>query len=305
NGSPSTSGSIGGRGRSRCRRRLPIVRLWYGRQRRRTEPPASLRRERIRLWPVRRRAGAVHLFRRRPRWRHNFGTRCGAWPARRRRDSSSRWRRRRQRSWRARQMRRVGDGGRRRGEACARTWKYAAHEHGDRRLAAECGACLECYSCFTSQGEDGIELYGAADGGGASGKGHDDGDGQDDREEHGLDGNLRVEDGAADLAGEQRSGGESGNAADEREEECFRKEDRRDREIACAEGFHQTDFDAPLIDGRGHGGGNGEGGCVKGGERDQQHESLDAREHGTFVLRDLADLLSVRMRDDFLQLVGN
>ena len=116
------------------------------------------------------------------------------------------------------------------------------------------------WSSFTSQGEDGIELYGAANGGGASGKGHKNGDGQDDREEHGLDGNLRVENRPADLARQQRSRGKSGNAADQREQQRLRKKDRRDREIARAESFHQTDFYAALIDGRGHGSGNGKRG---------------------------------------------
>src|SRR5271157_5602433 len=71
-------------------------------------------------------------------------------------------------------------------------------------------------------------------------------------------------------------------------------------EIARAEGLHQTDFNAALEDGRGHGGRNRESGSKKGGERDQQHQPFDAREHSAFVLRDLADLLRVRMRDDFL-----
>src|SRR5208282_87870 len=226
-------------------------------------------------------------------------TRCAAWPARRRRDSSSRWRRPRQQSWQAVLRRRVCDGGQRRAATCARTWKYAAPEHGDWRPASEFGACLLC-SSVTSESEDGIELHGAADGGGASGKGYEDGNGDDDREEHGLDGDLRVENRAADLARKERTGGESGNAADDCEQQCFRKKDRRDRKIACAERLHQTDFDPALIDGRGHGGRNGESGGKKGGERDQQHESLDAREHGAFVLRDLADLLRMRMRNDFL-----
>jgi len=93
----------------------------------------------------------------------------------------------------------------------------------------------------------------------ASGEGHNDGDGEDDREEHGLDGNLRVEDGAADLVSEQGSSGESGNAANKCEKQGLRKEDRGDREIARAERFHQADFDAALKDGSGHRSRNSEG----------------------------------------------
>src|SRR6266404_9251715 len=160
--------------------------------------------------------------------------------------------------------RRVCDGGRRHGEASAQTWKCAAPARGDRRPASVCGAC-RWRSSFTSQREDGIELYRAADRRGASGEGHNDGDSEDDREEHGLDGNLRVEDRAADLAGEQRSGGESSDAADKSEKQGLRKKDGSDREIACAEGFHQTDFDAALKNGCGHRGRNSEGGCEKRG----------------------------------------
>ena len=100
-------------------------------------------------------------------------------------------------------------------------------------------------------------------------------------------------------------GEKSGNAADQGEQQRLRKEDGRNREIARAESFHQADFDAALINGRGHGSGNGESGSQKRGERDQQHQSFNAREHRAFVLRDLADLLGVRMWNDFLQLVGN
>src|SRR6266849_8167111 len=176
---------------------------------------------------------------------------------------------------------------------------YASPERGDRQPASEYGACPWC-SSFTSQGEDRIKLHGAADGGGASGEGYENGDREDDREEHGLDRNLRVENRPANLVRKQRSGGESGDPAHQREEQRLRKKDRRHGKIACAESFHQADFNAPLKDRRSHGGRNGESGGEKGGERDQQHQSLDAREHRALVLRDLADLLGMRMRDDFL-----
>src|SRR5947209_4615014 len=154
--------------------------------------------------------------------------------------------------------RRVCDGGRLRGEASAQTWKCAAPARGGRRPASVCGAC-RWRSSFTSQREDGIEPYRAADRGGASGEGHNDGESEDDREEHGLDGNLRVEDGAADLVSEQGSSGESGDAANKCEKQGLRKEDRGDREIARAERFHQADFDAALKDGSGHRSRNSEG----------------------------------------------
>ena len=102
-----------------------------------------------------------------------------------------------------------------------------ASEHGYgrrnvRRLGAAVGDLLRseeragtsARSSFTSQCEHGIELYGAANRGSASSKGHKDGDGQDDWEEHGLNRDLRVENRPADLAGQQRSGGEPGNAAE-------------------------------------------------------------------------------------------
>ena len=160
-------------------------------------------------------------------------------------------------------------------------------------------------SLLTSQRKDGIELHGAADGGGAAGERHEDGDGHDDREEHGLNGNLRIEDGAADLMGEQGSGRKSGKAADQSQQQGFGEENCGDDDVARAQGLHQSDFDAALVDGGGHGGGNRERGCEQGGESDQQHESCDAREHGAFVLRDLANLLGVRMRNHFLQLIGD
>ena len=62
----------------------------------------------------------------------------------------------------------------------------------------------------------------------------------------------------------------------ERKQQRFRKEDGSDRKIARAERLHQTDFNAPLKDRRGHGGGNSERGGEKRGQRNQQHQSLDA-----------------------------
>ncbi len=75
--------------------------------------------------------------------------------------------------------------------------------------------------------------------------------------------------------------------------------------LPAPERLHQSDFDAALVDGSRHRGGNGKRGSEQRGESDQQHQSLDARKHRTFILRDLADLLGMRMRDHFLQLVGD
>ncbi len=86
---------------------------------------------------------------------------------------------------------------------------------------------------------------------------------------------------------------------------ALRKEERGDCKIAGAQGFHQADFAAALEDRSGHGRRNRQRGGKQGGQRDQQHQSLDAREHRAFILRDLADLLGVRVRNRFLQLIGN
>ena len=188
-----------------------------------------------------------------------------------------------------------------------------AHEHGGvRRLCATLGDLLgsvhcarEPYSCFTSQGEDGVEFHRAANGGCTSRKGYEDSNRENDGEQHGLDRNLRVEDGAANLAGEQRSGGEPGDASDQREEHRFYEEDGRDRKVAGAESFHQADLAAALENGGGHSGRDGEGRGKERGQRDEQHQTLDAREYGAFVLGDLANLLGVRVRDRFLELVGD
>src|SRR5271163_401079 len=152
---------------------------------------------------------------------------------------------------------------------------------------------------FTSQSKDGIELYRPPDRSGTPGKGHKDGNAENYREENGLNRNLRVENRVADLVSEQGSGGKSDDAADQRKKECLRKKYRGDREAAGAERFHQSDFNAALEDGGRHCRRNGQSRCEKRGERDQQHQSVDTREHSALALRDLPNLLGVRMRDNF------
>src|SRR5580658_1513811 len=72
------------------------------------------------------------------------------------------------------------------------------------------GMALVVILSFTSEGGDGVGLHRTANGGGACAKGHEDGDRENDREEHGFDGNLRVENRTANLMSEERSSGESG-----------------------------------------------------------------------------------------------
>src|ERR1700720_1792813 len=103
--------------------------------------------------------------------------------------------------------------------------------------------------------------------------------------------------------GEQRPGRESGDASDKRQKERLREEDRRNREIARPKGFHQSDFNATLKNGGSHGRGNGQRGAKERGQRDQQHESLDAGEYSPLILGNLTNLFRVGMRNDLLQLV--
>ena len=282
-----------------ARLRLRIGRLWCGRRRRRRARLASAGRERTRFWRARRRAAAGLLSRRLLRSRRSCGIRYAAWLARRRRGSSSRWRRRRRLPWRTGRRRHVHGEGRRRGSACGRTSTCAGHcraAFGD-LVADVCRARRRC-SCFTSQGEDRVELHGAADGGGASGEGHEDGNRQNDGEEHGLNGNLRIEDRAADLVSEERirrrirRRRRSAPAARLR-----RRRERRRTSLPAPRAFISPTSHAAFEDGGGHGGGDGQRRGEQRGQRDQQHQSLDAREYRAFVLRDLANLLGMRVRD--------
>src|ERR1700758_2225415 len=87
--------------------------------------------------------------------------------------------------------------------ACAKASRGAENARGSPRDLAHDGTWAR--SQFTSQREDRIEADSAPDGHRASGKGHDHGDGENHRQEHGRNRNLRIEDGMADLMGEGRT----------------------------------------------------------------------------------------------------
>ena len=115
-------------------------------------------------------------------------------------------------------------------------------------------------------------------------------------------GDLRSEDGVADLAGQERASGKAYGASQQGQQRSLGKKQDGHCQIAGAQSLHQANFAATLKHRGRHGGGNRQRRGQQRRQRDQEHQSLDARKHRAFILRHLADLLGVGVRNGLLQL---
>ncbi len=181
--------------------------------------------------------------------------------------------------------------------ACAGTSKCGARLRGAGRRG-----WYQASSSVTSQRVHRIKLYRPPDRGRAAGKSHQHGDGQNDGQEHRLDGDLRSEDGVSDLAGQQRAAGEARGSGQQGQQRSLGKKQDGHGQIAGAQRLHQAHLAAPLHHRSRHRSGNRQRGGQQRRQRDQEHQSLDARKHRAFILRHLANLLGVGVRDGLLQL---
>src|SRR5262249_39797566 len=136
--------------------------------------------------------------------------------------------------------------------ASAKTSRCVASRYALQLLAGSLEAAAERSSSFTSQRVNRIEFHRAPYGRSTSGKGNDNCDRKNHREQDRLNRDLRTENRSPDSLRKNRAAGEARSSAQQGEQGGFGKEKSRDGKAPRAQRLHEPNFSSALEDCRGH-----------------------------------------------------